>query len=204
MTSERVVVLIDYENMHRCAQNELGVSNGHFWPWSLGERLVDRRNLRPGARACELRGVRVYRGLPDARLQSQANAANQAQTAAWVVACPRPADFVVYRRPLRYPHGWPKASGSPQEKGVDVALAVDLISMTYQGAYDVCIVCSHDTDLAPALDAADGVGTTGHHLEVASWARQRRISFTGRPNLPWCHRLAKADFDLVADPSAYP
>jgi hypothetical protein len=87
---------------------------------------------------------------------------------------------------------------------VDVALAVDLVRLTYQGAYDVGIVCSHDTDLAPALDAADDVSTTAHHLEVASWARQRRISFTGRANLPWCHRLTKADFDLVADPSTYP
>lgn len=109
--------------------------------------------------------MRVYRGPPDARLQPQANAANQAQTA-WLAAYLRPDDLIVSRRPLRYPRGWPKASGSPQEKGVDVALAVDLLRLTYQGAYDVCIVCSHDTDLAPALDAADAVGTTGHHLEV--------------------------------------
>jgi len=106
---------------------------------------------------------------------------------------------VLYQRPLRYPRGWPQAGGSPQEKGVDVALAVDLLKLAYQGVCNVAIVCSHDTDLAPALDAAAAVRTAHVHLEVASWSPRQRISLTGSPNLPWCHRLTPADFDQVKD-----
>lgn len=203
--AERVVLLIDYENMHRCAATALGVTNGHFWPWKLGELLVARRNERLEARPSVLREVRVYRGLPDSRRQAKANAANQAQSAAWRKSVPDPNRFILYQRPLRYPNGWPQNKNDrPQEKGVDVALAVDLLRLTYQGAYEVAIVCSHDTDLSPALDAADGVSTTHHHIEVASWAKQRRISFTGRPDRPWCHRLTSSDFEVVKDISSYP
>ncbi len=202
MAAERVVVFIDYENMHRCAAAEFNVTNGHFEPWALGELLVSRRNDRVGAAPCVLHEVRVYRGLPDSRRQPRANAANQAQSAAWKAAAPRPSDLVLYQRPLRYPSGWPNGGGSPQEKGVDVALAVDLVKLTYQGGFNVAIVCSHDTDLAPALDAAAAV-QTGAHLEVASWARGRRISFTGTPNWPWCHRLKIADFTAVRDTRRY-
>ena len=38
-----------------------------------------------------------------------------------------------------------------QEKGVDVALAVDLVQATYQQRFDVAIIVSQDTDFGPAV-----------------------------------------------------
>ena len=201
MSSDRVMVFVDYENMHRCAKSEFGVAAGHFWPHQLGQRLVETRNLNQPDRPSHLAAVRVYRGLPNARLQPDSNAANQAQTAAWEKACPADVDLKTIRRPLKYPKDFPNSR--PQEKGVDVALAVDLVQLTYQGAYDVAIVCSHDSDLAPALDVVNSVTTVGHHLEVASWDTYRRISFSQDSNRPWCHRLKRADFDAVADGTNY-
>lgn len=204
-TSERVVVFIDYENMQRCAKDAFAVDRGHFWPWKLGKLLVDKRNARVDARPSHLAGVQVYRGLPSPRREPNAHAANEAQTASWHASTPEAGHLTIYRRPLRYPRDWPdRKTGRPQEKGIDVALAVDLVRMTYQGAFEVAIVCSHDTDLSPALDAADSVRTTRHHIEVASWDRRKRISYSRDPNLPWCHRLDAADFDLVRDPTNYP
>ncbi|MFV0307818.1 MAG: NYN domain-containing protein [Desertimonas sp.] len=202
MSARRVAVFIDYENMSRCASSSFGGS-GHFWPWKLGERLVEIRNASGANPESVLHQVRVYRGLPDARRQRGANAANQAQTAAWVKACPDVDHLRVFRRPLRYPKKWPNGSERPQEKGVDVALAVDLVQISYQGGFDVGIVCSHDSDLAPALDVAASVRTTGVHLEVASWAKQKRISFSDNSNKPWCHRLSGADFAQVQDQTNY-
>ena len=106
MTS-RVVVFIDYENMHRCASNEFAVGNGHFWPWDLGNELVARRNADPTVPASERTQVRVYRGVPDTRLQPRANAANQAQGAAWRAAVPHVDALHLVNRPLRYPPRWP-------------------------------------------------------------------------------------------------
>ena len=201
MSSDRVMVFVDYENMYRCARSEFDLTAGHFWPHRLGQQLVQIRNSNQPDRPSYLADVRVYRGLPDARLQPDSNAANQAQTTAWTKACPIDVNLTVMRRPLKYPSEFPKRR--PQEKGVDVALAVDLVQLTYQGAYDVAIVCSHDSDLAPALDVVTSVKTVHHHLEVASWAKYRRISLSSDAKLPWCHRLDQADFDAVADGTDY-
>lgn len=164
--TKRVVVLIDYENMHRCAMDAFKLRNGHFSPWALGQRIVDVRNANGSNVPSILHQVRVYRGLPDSRRQPTANAANQAQTEAWRRTCPKRDSLFIYRRPLRYPPDWPNGRGSPQEKGVDVALAVDLVQMTYQGAVDVAVVCSHDTDLSPALDVVSTVSSSSVHLFV--------------------------------------
>lgn len=40
------------------------------------------------------------------------------------------------------------------EKGVDVRLAVDIVSMAYEKEYDVAYVLSSDTDLIPAIHSA--------------------------------------------------
>lgn len=50
------------------------------------------------------------------------------------------------------------------EKGVDVRIAVDMISMAHKGIYDVAILVSCDGDFADAIDA---VQETGRHVEVA-------------------------------------
>ncbi|MEX2561986.1 MAG: NYN domain-containing protein [Nitriliruptoraceae bacterium] len=203
MGDDRVILFIDYENMSRCARSEFGV-DGHFWPWQLGQLLVDRRNQRTDTARSVLHQVRVYRGLPDARKQPESNAKNQAQTAAWMTRCPEPERLVVCRRPLRYPRAWGEPGAErPQEKGVDVWLAVDLVQMTYRGEYDTAIVCSHDSDLAPALDTVKAVTTVRHHLEVVAWARSKRISYSDDPQLPWRHRLTRHDYDSIEDPVDY-
>lgn len=196
MPSERVMVFVGYENMHRCAGHEFGIDSGHFWPHLLGQCLIERRNTNLD-RESHFASVRVYRGLPVARLQPEANVANQAQAAAWRSVCPNGTDLTLTCRPLRYPDDFPKRRG--QEKGIDVALAVDLEQFTYQSAYDVAIACSHDSDLAPALDVVRLVSTVAHHLEIASWDTYRRISYSGDADKPRCHRLKRDDFDRAVD-----
>lgn len=49
-------------------------------------------------------------------------------------------------------YGWlMEYDGSYHEKGVDVNLAVDLLSGAYDDLYDVAVVMSSDTDLIPAI-----------------------------------------------------
>jgi len=49
-----------------------------------------------------------------------------------------------------------------QEKGVDVSLAIDLIQLTYDQAYDAAIIISQDQDFGPAVKLAKQVaGTQG-------------------------------------------
>ena len=107
---------------------------------------------------------------------------------------------MTFRRPLRYPPDWP--TSKPQEKGIDVALAVDLVRLAAQGAYDVAVVFSRDTDLMPALEAVRDMRATRVHLEVATWKGANRLRFSNT-NLPWCHLLDETDYRQVQDATDY-
>jgi uncharacterized LabA/DUF88 family protein len=54
------------------------------------------------------------------------------------------------------------------EKGVDVALATDLIAMAWENAYDVAIIVSGDADYA---GAASKVMSKGKNVEVAGFRK---------------------------------
>ena len=191
----RVAVFLDYQNVlngaRACFHSRPHSSwDGQVDPLALGRLLVARRPW-----PSELAEVRVYRGLPDATRDPRTHAAHQRQTSAWT----RSGHVRVLARPLRYPRGWPAVR--PQEKGVDVALAVDVVRLAVEGAYDVGIVMSTDTDLVPALEAAVALGV---HVEVAAWAgpsANRRLSLGG--DLPWCHHLRRDDYLATHDPTDY-
>lgn len=197
--AERVIVFVDYQNVFGTARQcfhhatEVGPTSGQIDPVKLGQLIVSKR-VRPSV----LKQVRVYRGLPDATRQPRAYAANERQTAAWL----RSPLVCVLRRPLRYPRNWPQEKA--QEKGVDVALAIDFVRLAAQGAYDVGILVSTDSDLKPALEGALEIKTVGVHIEVAAWRAKganRRLSLHGQ--LPWCHQLTLADYQAVADRHDY-
>ncbi|MFC3766330.1 PIN domain-containing protein [Tenggerimyces flavus] len=63
---------------------------------------------------------------------------------------------------------------------------MDFVRLAIEGAYDVGILFSCDTDLMPALETVAGLGSTT--VEVAAWDGTRRLRFAGT-NTPWCHYL---------------
>ena len=76
--------------------------------------------------------------------------------------------------------------------------------LAVQGAYDVGILMSTDTDLLPALEAIRDIRTVRVHVEVAAWTGKganRRLTTGGQ--LPWCHQLREADYLAVHDPTDY-
>ena len=200
--AERVVVFIDGQNAYMGAREEFGqlVSPSRFGqadPLALG-RLITRCRRRPS----RLAGVRVYRGLPDVSCQPQAHAAARRQVEAQIE---RGAGLVtVVTRPLRYPRGWPSAPA--EEKGIDVALAVDFVTMATSGDFDVGVILSTDSDLEPALEAVARMGwQRGPRCEVAAWrapdSGRRRLSLPGWRL--WCHWLDRDDFEAVRDDTDY-
>ncbi|GAB3909304.1 NYN domain-containing protein [Microbispora bryophytorum] len=153
----------------------------------------------------ELAQVRVYRGRPDSTKDPKGYGACTRQVAAW-----EGSDQVVTAlRTLRYPYGWPErcAPGEkPQEKGIDVALAVDFVRLAIEKEYDVGILMSTDTDLKPALEVVASLRSSGGpRVEVAAWSgdnmRNRRLSISGT-NL-WCHWLNAESYTQVKDPTNY-
>ena len=68
--------------------------------------------------------------------------------------------FTVVDKPLK------KRGETYVEKGVDVALVTDLLSMAYKNAYDVAIVVSGDKDVQGAIEE---VKRSGKRVEVAAF-----------------------------------
>lgn len=143
---------------------------------------------------CILTDVRVYTGRPDPTRQSKTYAAHMKQCARWE------ADGAsVIWRSLRYPSR--RTGLPPQEKGIDVALCIDFVTMAIDGRYDVGVIMSTDTDLLPALEFTRSRYAGVRHVAVAAWESRRRLS-SPVGNI-WCHWLSKADYDSVADTTDY-
>ncbi len=200
---DRVVVFLDYQNVYRRARaafhdeiNDPAV-NGQIDPLALAQLITSR-----GAVARELTQVRVYRGRPDSARQPDSYGANLRQCVAWGHLSPM---VNVTTRTLRYPLNWPAERA--QEKGIDVALAVDFVVMAVRTEYDVGVIMSTDTDLKPALEAVTTLrGAKAYpRCEVAAWSvpggHSRRLAVDAT-NL-WCHWLNRQDYDRVADLTDY-
>ncbi|MDE0709488.1 MAG: NYN domain-containing protein [bacterium] len=197
--ADRVVLFVDYQNVYMAARQAFDPSpraiphwEGQVDPLVLGQLLVTRS---PFDRT--LTGVRMYRGLPDSTKDPKGYGACMRQIATWS----RPEEVQVVARPLRYPYGWP--SNKPEEKGIDVSIAVDFVLMAARGDYDVGILMSADTDLKPALEAVVSLGAA--RVEVAAWSSQyghsRRLAIKGRGL--WCHWLDDSECRSVQDTRDY-
>ena len=152
--------------------------------------LLTKRRQRPS----ELVDTLVYRGRPLPDHQLTAASANDRQTHNW-----EKTGVTVVRRNLQYPPQWPDVP--PSEKGIDVALSVDLVRYAITQKIDAAIVFTSDTDILPAIELV--CGKTPCHVELACWQGAYRIGFSGNHQLPWCHFLSKGDFLAVQDCTDY-
>jgi uncharacterized LabA/DUF88 family protein len=161
----RVAVFIDWQNTYKTAREAFGWRDwpneyGNYSPLELAQILA-RGNERNDL--AELIRVFVYRGMPSNRIDPAGYAANRRQSAAWMR---ENEDIVVPKvRQLRY---LGEDGLTAREKGIDVLLAIDAVEWTLTDRCEVAVVFSHDTDLAPAVEALarlKGVGC----VETASW-----------------------------------
>lgn len=185
---ERVAVFLDFQNVHLTGHGLYGDGCEPYRcvpdPVRLADLIAARRN-----RPSEATAVRVYRGRPDPNHQPVPAAANDAQASQWE----RDTRVRVVRRQLNY-RDWPNLP--PQEKGIDVALAVDMIHVAFRRQYEALVLFSSDTDLLPALELI--VQLRIGHVEVACWSGFKPLRFPAS-NLPWCHFLNKQDWLAVVE-----
>lgn len=119
------------------------------------------------------------------------------QCARWVQS-----GVTLVTRQLRYPPDFP--ARRPEEKGIDVALAIDYIAMAIDDKFDIGIIFSTDTDLKPPLEFVHKRTAGKKTVEVAAWQSaysRPRLSLDGLKI--WCHFLWEVDYKQVADPTDY-
>ena len=200
-TQTRVAVYMDWQNVYNAARRAFGADKGwpneygQFSPFRLARLLAAGHNR---GQSGTLVRVEVHRGIPSSSRDPVGFGANRRQAAAWVAESP----LVVPRlRPLRYPQNWP--ADPPEEKGVDVELALNLVEAVTLKRCDVAILFTHDTDLVPAIDTAARLRGASC-IETASWtselARQRLRS---KQHAVYHHDVSEAVYDLVADATSY-
>lgn len=204
--SRRLVVFVDYQNAYREARRAFHSEDdphffGQFDPLRLGLHLE-----QDSAEARVLAGVRIYRGLPSSSRDPRSYSAARRQMDSWR----RDPRVQVIDRPIRYPVGWPGQCGDqkPQEKGIDVALALDFAIFGAERRYDVGIVVSADTDLKPALEfvAAKRRAWGSPVPEVAAWSadngnHSKRLSLPGERL--YCHWIKRSIYLGIRDETDY-
>jgi uncharacterized LabA/DUF88 family protein len=200
----RLVVFIDAQNLYRGARTAFLAPDrvrteryvfGQINPWLLGQTVSERRV--PDSQERVLQEVRVYTGRPDATRDPRTYAAHMKQCSAW-----SKTGVTVIPRTLRYPPDYPNAKA--EEKGIDVALAIDFVAYAIDGLCDVGVIVSSDTDLRPALEYVSRKCSHQCTPEVAAWrssSAKSRLSIKGA-NV-WCHWLYETDYNTVHDPTDY-
>ena len=186
---------IDYQNAFHGARAAFGLQHeghtaGQIDPLRLARHVTEAGFAVDPTRT--LVSVRVYRGEPSSKFPPGGQAACQRQVAAWDAS--RLVTPVV--RPLKY-----YADGTVREKGIDVLIALDIAEGAYNDDYDVIVLMSADSDLAPALERAI---QHGKRAEVAAWTS---LTSRIRLRLPsrniWCHSLTAAVYQSIHDPTDF-
>lgn len=171
------IVVIDYQNIHLTARDIFSPTGtpAHeclIHPALFAEQVLHGRYLRTGVKA-ELKKVLVFRGAPSNRESPRMYAYSQAHKSEWT----KDRRVEVEYRTLRY--FWENGVRVAQEKGIDVRVALALAEASMSKAADIVILASHDTDLEPALDAAQQWGPDTI-VETAGWDSARVLRPTPR------------------------
>jgi hypothetical protein len=197
--AERVVVFVDYQNAYRAARNAFHDHltdphwAGQIHPTALGA-LIIRLSGEPDR---VLHQVRMYRGLPSSAKDPKGYGAARRQIAAWN----KLPHVAVTARPLRYPRDYP--ASKPEEKGIDVQIALDFAMMAVRGEYDVGVLMSGDTDLLPALEEV--IRLNQPTAEVAAWrpptGQGRRLRL--KNSRLYCHWIDHHAYTSIQDNTDY-
>jgi hypothetical protein len=190
------IVLFDGQNLYHLARNAWAPP-GHVpgSPYAypsydveaLAARLVGRQ---PGR---VLQQIRFYTGVPDPRTST---------TTFWHGFWGNKLRFLGSRGIYVY-RGRVNPGG--QEKGVDVSLAVDLVQLTYDRAYDLAVIVSQDWDFGSAVRLARKIARDqGRPLafESAFPFQAGKVSPRGIPGTTWVH-IDRALYDACFDPTDY-
>ena len=147
--NKRAVSFIDAQNRFQSAKEVFGHSHPNFDPQKLHSQLCSSQKGTPTE-------ARLYTGLPSLN-ESPVWAAYWARK---LNAVERSGVKVVTRK-LRYQkrlvlsdtgepvleNGVPKIVVGAKEKGIDVRMALDIVALAGQRAYDVAVIFSQDQDL---------------------------------------------------------
>lgn len=197
---KRAVAFFDGQNLYRHAKDAFGHHHPNYDPVKLSNAVC-------AASGWQNDGIRFYTGTPSAQKSPMWHKYWSNRLLAM-----RRAGILVTNRPIRYrvetmtlDDGSVKTIDVPQEKGIDVRLALDVIRMTFARQLDVAVIFSQDQDLAEvATEVREIAQQQNRWVKVVS-------AFPVGPSATSARGIDKADwfkmdqvfYDACLDPRDY-
>jgi uncharacterized LabA/DUF88 family protein len=203
-STAKVLVFVDGQNVYKTCERFYG--HGYVHPLLLAHQVLDGRKL------C---GLRYYSGLHDPRIQPAMHAAIQRRH-----NLIRKLGGTVVERPLRYRWEWgfdAKSLPNPEshqgttqqiditpyqrarEKGIDLALGLDVVDLALRGAMDVAVIMSFDRDLCEVARVVHDMTRNQARVSVEAAIfndfKQARLL----PHYDYTHQLTRNDFQAAKD-----
>lgn len=197
---QRAIAFFDGQNLFHAAREAFGHSYPSYDPTRLARAVCS-------AHGWTVQQVRFYTGVPDAEDNAFWNhfwaskLAQMGRQGVWT-----------YSRPLRYqnqtvrlPDGGQHTYLAAHEKGIDVRIALDVVSLAVEDSLDVALVFSQDQDLSELADEIRRIARRERRwIKIASafpaspTSRNRR----GIDKTDWI-RIDRATYENSVDPRDY-
>ena len=197
---KRAIVLLDGQNLYHAARHAFGYTYPNFDPIALASAVSN-------AHGWELAEVRFYTGVPDREDDPfwhhfwTNKLAHLGRRGATIYS-----RSLVYRnKVVRLPGGAEHSYLSCEENGIDVRLAIDVIGLAWQNAYDVAVIFSQDQDLSEvAREIRDIARSQDRWLKMASAYPVSPVT-QNRKGINWTDwiRIYRATYDACLDPRDY-
>lgn len=196
----RAIAFFDGQNLFHSAKAAFGYKFPNYDPLKLAQRVCADRGW-------DLVQARFYTGVPDAADKPFWNhfwTAKGAQMGREGVAvCTRSLRY--RNKTFQLPDGTQHTFLDGDEKGIDVRLALDVISLAHKREYDVGILFSRDQDLAEVADEIRTIATEQKRfIKLASAYPYSPVvkHWRGVDKTDWV-RLEKATYDSCIDQRDY-
>ena len=197
---KRAIVFFDGQNLYHAARKAFGYTFPNFDPVALATAISK-------AKGWELAEVRFYTGVPDREddpfwHQFWTNKlAHLGRRGATIYS-----RSLVYRnKVVRLPDGTEQSYLSGEEKGIDVRIAIDVIGLAWQGAYDVALIFSQDQDLSEVAREIRNIARGQDlWLKIASAFPVSPV-VQNRKGINWTDwiQVDRATYDACLDPRDY-
>ena len=197
---KRAVSFFDGQNLYHHAKSAFGHHHPNYDPRRLSEAVCAAQGWTWG-------GARFYTGIPGADRQPTWRAYWDRRLLAM-----RRDGITVFSRPIRYrtkqvhlPDGAIEEVETPQEKGIDLRLGLDVVGMAYRGELDVAVIFSQDQDFVEvAVEIRNIARTEGRWLKIASAfpSGPQATARRGIDKTDW-FRMDRAFYDACLDPRDY-
>jgi uncharacterized LabA/DUF88 family protein len=197
---KRAIVFFDGQNLYHAARHAFGYTYPNFDPIALASAVSNSHGW-------ELSEVRFYTGVPDREDDPfwhhfwTNKLAHLGRRGATIYS-----RSLVYRnKVVRLPGGAEHSYLSGEEKGIDVRIAIDVIGLAWQNAYDVAVIFSQDQDLSEvAREIRDIARSQDRWLKMASAFPVSPVT-QNRKGINWTDwiRIDRATYDACLDPRDY-